>query len=125
MTRLTRTLALANLWLGAAGLVVPLFAAEVQIAAVQFPENKSLDVPLAATTRVAPATAEAEVRFKNGQAQVEVSYKNLPPAVLFSGDVTSYVVWVVARDGATRASYPEYSSSSARFIGPRARIAWR
>ena len=53
MTRLTRTLALANLWLGAAGLVAPLFAAEVQIAAVQFPENKSLDVPLAATTRVA------------------------------------------------------------------------
>ncbi len=76
-------------------------AVDVQLAAVQFPDNKTVDLPLAPTTRVAPAFAEAEVRYRNGQAEVEVSYKKLPPAVLFSGDVTSYVVWVVARDGAT------------------------
>ena len=54
---------------------------------------------MAATLRVAPATAEAEVKFKEGQARVEVDYKKLPPAILFGGDVTSYVVWAIARDG--------------------------
>ncbi len=79
----------------------PLAAVDVQLAAVQFPEGKSVDLDFAATTRVAPAQAEADVTFKNGQANVEISYKKLPPALLFAGDVTSYVVWAVTRDGAT------------------------
>ncbi len=87
--------------LGFACLAAPLAAADVNLAAVQFPEGKSVDLDLAASSRVAPAQAEAEVQFKNGQARVEISYKKLPPALLFSGDVTSYVVWAVARDGAT------------------------
>ncbi len=74
---------------------------DVQLAAVQFPEGKTVDLEFAATSRVAPAHAEAEVNFRNGQARVEISYKKLPPAMLFSGDVTSYVVWAVTRDGAT------------------------
>lgn len=86
---------------GLACLAAPLAAADVNLAAVQFPEGKSVDLDLAASSRVAPAQAEAEVQFKNGQARVEISYKKLPPALLFSGDVTSYVVWAVARDGAT------------------------
>ena len=98
MTRLHRNL---FTWAAALCLAAPLSAVDVQLAAVQFPDNKTVDLPLAPTTRVAPAFAEAEVRYRNGQAEVEVSYKKLPPAVLFSGDVTSYVVWVVARDGAT------------------------
>src|SRR5262249_5317470 len=32
-------------------------------------------------------------------ARVEIDYKHLPPAILFGGDVTSYVCWAVARDG--------------------------
>ncbi len=87
--------------LGLACLAAPLTAADVNLAAVQFPEGKSVDLDLAASSRVAPAQAEAEVQFKNGQARVEISYKKLPPALLFSGEVTSYVVWAVARDGAT------------------------
>ena len=98
-----------NLWVylvraslvAAACAAAPLSAADVQIAAVQFPDNKSVDLPLAADVRVAPAWAEAEVKYRKGQAEVEISYKKLPPALLFAGDVTSYVVWVVARDGTT------------------------
>jgi outer membrane protein OmpA-like peptidoglycan-associated protein len=78
----------------------PLSAADVQLAAVQYPEGKRVDVQLVATGRVAPAQAEAEVKYRGGQATVEVEYENLPPATLFAGDVTSYVVWAVARDGA-------------------------
>ena len=98
MTRIARNLLFAA---AVVSLAAPLAAADVQIAAVQFPDNKTVDLPLAANVRVAPAQAEAEVRYRNGQAEVEVAYKKLPPALLFSGDVTSYVVWVVARDGAT------------------------
>ena len=91
----------AVLALSLALFAAPLAAVDVQLAAVQFPEGKSVDLDFAATSRVAPAQAEAEVQFKNGQARVEISYKKLPPAILFAGDVTSYVVWAVTRDGAT------------------------
>ena len=78
---------------------LPLAAADVPLAVVQFPEGTSIDLKMGATSRVVPAEADAEVKFKNGQADVEVDVKKLPPAILFGGDVTSYVVWAVSRDG--------------------------
>ncbi len=74
-------------------------AADVPVAVVQFPDRSGIDVPLAATSRVSPAEAEADVKIKDGQADVEVEAKKLPPAILFGGDVTSYVVWAISRDG--------------------------
>ena len=76
-----------------------LAAAQVQLAAVQFPESSSVNLKLIPTNRVAPAEAEADVKFKNGQAAIEVEYERLPPAILFGGDVTSYVTWAISRDG--------------------------
>ncbi len=78
---------------------LPLAAAEVQVAAVQYPERSTVKLKLVPTDRVAPAEADAAVKFQGGQASVEIDYKNLPPAVLFAGDITSYVVWAVGRDG--------------------------
>jgi outer membrane protein OmpA-like peptidoglycan-associated protein len=78
---------------------LPAAAAEVQLSVVQFPERSSIDLDMIATIRVAPAKAEASVKFKDGQAQVEIDAKNLPPAILFGGHVTSYAVWAVSRDG--------------------------
>ena len=78
---------------------LPLAAADMPISVIQFPERSSIDLAMAATVRVAPARAEASVKFKDGQASVEVEYSKLPPAILFGGDVTSYVVWAIARDG--------------------------
>ena len=78
---------------------LPLAAAEVQVAAVQFPERSTVKLKLVPTNRVAPAQADAAVKFQGGQANIEIDYKNLPPAILFAGDVTSYVVWAVGRDG--------------------------
>ena len=60
MTRLNRNLFWANLtWAAAACLAAPMSAVDVQLAAVQFPDNKTVDLPMAATTCVAPAFAEA------------------------------------------------------------------
>ena len=96
-TRTVRTFlaALATIWLA----TLSASATDVPLSVVQFPERSSIDLQLAATIRVAPATGEASVKFKEGQARVEIDYKKLPPAILFGGDVTSYVVWAVARDG--------------------------
>ena len=97
MTRGTRSLCLALALLWIAGR--PLHAADVQLSAVQFPENSSVSLKLLPTNRVGSAESDAKVKFKDGQARVEVDYKRLPPAILFGGNVTSYVCWAVARDG--------------------------
>ncbi len=94
--RLARTFALAAL-LVAAGSAA---AAEVTLNAIQYPERSSITVPFAATA-VAPAGAslEASVRAEGAQTRVEISWKKMKPAILFGGDITSYVAWVVTKDG--------------------------
>ncbi|HEX5854658.1 MAG TPA: OmpA family protein, partial [Thermoanaerobaculia bacterium] len=47
----------------------------------------------------AGATAEASVKFAGGQARIKVSFRAMEPAILFGGDISSYVVWAVTRDG--------------------------
>ncbi len=74
-------------------------AAETQLSAVQFPERSSVGLKLIPTQRVSSAEGKANVKFRDGQARVEIDYKRLPPAILFGGDVTSYVAWAVPRDG--------------------------
>jgi outer membrane protein OmpA-like peptidoglycan-associated protein len=96
MTRWMRSLcaAVAAFWL--ATLAV---RAEVQLSAVQFPERSGVSLKLLPTQRVSSAEGKADVKFRDGQAKVEVDYKRLPPAILFGGNVTSYVCWAVVRDG--------------------------
>src|SRR6516165_1438219 len=96
MTRLIPSASAALVALCLAAL--PLKAADVPLAVIQFPERSGIDVALAASSRVVPAEAEAEVKYRDGQADVEVEAKKLPPAILFGGEVTSYVVWAVSRD---------------------------
>ena len=77
------------------------FAAEFNLTAVTFPDGATIDVPMARTA-AAPGAAkfEASVKYAGGQAKVEVSFKKMEPAILFGGDISSYVVWAVTRDGA-------------------------
>ncbi len=72
----------------------------VTLNAVEFPERYGVDVPFAATP-AAPTKAflEASVKIREGQAAIDLSFKRMAPALLFGGDVTSYVVWSVTRDG--------------------------
>jgi len=41
----------------------------------------------------------AKVTFEDRQSWIELSYDKMKPAVLFGGDVTTYVLWTVSRDG--------------------------
>ncbi|MCB1042405.1 MAG: OmpA family protein [Acidobacteria bacterium] len=76
-----------------------LLVQDVTLHSVQFPENKSVNLSFSGMKGAPGATIDAEVRFKSGQAQIELGYRNLKPAVLFGGDVTCYVLWAVTRDG--------------------------
>jgi len=102
MTRTTSRLPIA-LIVGLAGLAATAnraAGAEQTLDVIQYPDRRSVDVPFTATTR-APvgASLEAEVEIRDGQARIEVSFKNMQPAVLFGGNITAYVVWAVSRAG--------------------------
>ena len=100
MKRLTTLWALTLLVALAAGGAVS--AADLSLTSVLYPERKSIDVPFTVTS-IAPKDAEvsAEVEFKSGQAQIEISYRKMQPAILFSGNITTYAVWAVTKDGTT------------------------
>jgi outer membrane protein OmpA-like peptidoglycan-associated protein len=75
-------------------------AADVTLHAVPFPERSTLDIPFAATVRTpAGGSLEGEVKAEGAQTRVAISWKRMKPAILFGGNVTSYVVWVVTKDG--------------------------
>ena len=100
MKRSTTLWALTLLVALAAGGAVS--AADIQLTSVTFPEKKSIDVPFAVTA-IGPKDAEvsAEVYFKGSQAQIEISYKKMQPAILFAGNITTYSFWAVTKDGTT------------------------
>ena len=76
-------------------------AAEVLLHAVTFPEGARVDVPFVGTGRSpAGATLEAEVRVDGARTRIALAWKRMKPAILFGGDLTSYVLWAVAPDGA-------------------------
>ena len=95
---ITKTLALAALLV----LTAAASAADIQLTSVLYPEKVDIDVPFAVTA-IGPKDAQvsAEVEFKGGQAQIEISYDKMQPAILFAGNITSYAVWAITKDGTT------------------------
>jgi outer membrane protein OmpA-like peptidoglycan-associated protein len=67
---------------------------------ITYPDKRSVDVPFTATSRAPTgASLDADVYLKEGQARIDVNYLKMQPAVLFGGNVTSYVVWAVGKTG--------------------------
>jgi len=75
-------------------------AAEITLNAVTYPESRSIDVTFAPTNRATKdAKLYGDVSYENAQAKISLKLRKFEPAVLFGGDVTSYVVWAVSADG--------------------------
>jgi outer membrane protein OmpA-like peptidoglycan-associated protein len=74
--------------------------AEVKLTALTLQSGKTVDIGFARTSR-APSRAamQATLGFDNGQASVGLKYQKMEPAVLFSGDISAYVLWAVTPDG--------------------------
>jgi outer membrane protein OmpA-like peptidoglycan-associated protein len=76
------------------------FAAEFNLTAATFPDGTTIDLPMARTAATpGDARLEASVKYSAGHAKVEVSFRNMEPAILFGGDISSYVLWAITRDG--------------------------
>jgi outer membrane protein OmpA-like peptidoglycan-associated protein len=74
-------------------------AAQQTLYRVGYPPNTGVKLNLAPTTQAPNAKMEAKVTLREGEAQVELSFADLKPAILFGGDVTCYVLWAVTSDG--------------------------
>jgi outer membrane protein OmpA-like peptidoglycan-associated protein len=74
---------------------------ELTLHQVTFPERAQVEVGFQRDTRAPDASMVAEVRHREGQANMEVRFRGMKPAILFGGDVTCYVLWAVTRDGTT------------------------
>ena len=79
--------------------VAAALATEVSLNQVTFPERDSIDVSFSRTERAPAATVSAKVEHTRALADVDLKFEGMKPAVLFGGDVTSYVLWAVTRDG--------------------------
>ncbi|HJQ98275.1 MAG TPA: OmpA family protein [Candidatus Polarisedimenticolaceae bacterium] len=75
------------------------YAGDTQITSVSYPERQKVDLALTGSS-AAPAKAKVKgsVEYEQGQATVEISYSGMQPAVLFGGDIASYVVWAISRN---------------------------
>ena len=82
----------------AAGLVAS--AAQMSLNAVTFPEGRSIDLAFKGTS-AAPSVAklDASVEAAGTQTRIELSWRKMQPALLFGGEITSYVLWSVTKDG--------------------------
>ncbi len=75
------------------------FGAQVEVTGVEFLSGKTITVPMTARENAPQALVTAEVQFKHGQSRIQLKYDGMKPAILFGGDVTSYVLWALTSDG--------------------------
>ena len=74
-------------------------AAEMTFNAVLYAPGEKVDLHFEATERVPKAQLDGTIKVEGGQAGIELKYSKMEPALLFGGDVNSWVVWVIAPDG--------------------------
>jgi len=75
--------------------------AEIQLKALTLAEGKTIQITFNKTSR-APSRSNllAELSFSKGVTTVDLRFEKLEPAILFSGNITTYVIWSVNPAGA-------------------------
>jgi outer membrane protein OmpA-like peptidoglycan-associated protein len=76
-------------------------AVEMTLQQVTFPERHEIEIAFARSTRSPEAEFVADVAYREGQANIKIRFREMKPAILLGGDVTSYVLWAVTGDGTT------------------------
>jgi outer membrane protein OmpA-like peptidoglycan-associated protein len=77
-----------------------LAAAELPLTALIIPDGKTIELNFTRTSR-APSRASmaATIKMEKTQASIDLRFEKMEPAVLFAGDISTYVLWAVAIDG--------------------------
>lgn len=75
--------------------------AEIQLKALTLTEGKNVQITFNKTPRApSRSSLSAELSFSKGVTTVDLSFEKLEPAILFAGNITTYVVWSVNPAGA-------------------------
>ncbi|MCR4409509.1 MAG: OmpA family protein [Candidatus Saccharicenans sp.] len=75
--------------------------AEIQLKALTLTEGKNVQITFNKTPRApSRSSLSAELSFSKGVTTVDLSFEKLEPAILFSGNITTYVIWAVNPAGA-------------------------
>ncbi len=72
---------------------------ELTLYQVTFPERVQVKVEFQRDATAPEASMVADVKHREGQANMDIRFRGMKPAILFGGDVTCYVLWAVTRDG--------------------------
>lgn len=75
------------------------FSTEVNLNQVTFPERNNIKIEFSRTKEAPEANVRATVEHQEGRASIELEFDDMKPAILFGGDVTSFVLWAVPRAG--------------------------
>lgn len=90
---------LVSLFAAVATLSAAAFA-EVNLKAIAYPSGRSVGIGFARTPAApSKASLRATVTYDKGQAAVNLNFQRMEPAVLFGGDITTYVLWAVTVQG--------------------------
>ncbi len=76
-------------------------ATDVTLQQVTYPERNEIEIGFSRDQRAPEATLIAEVEYREGQANMNIRFRDMKPAILFGGDVTCYVLWAVTPEGST------------------------
>src|SRR5262245_59215808 len=69
--------------------------------AIDYPDNEFTSVTMFGTLLNAKVTGRLETKRKDGRTQLKLSLNNLPHPQEIGVNYTSYVVWVITRNGET------------------------
>jgi outer membrane protein OmpA-like peptidoglycan-associated protein len=75
-------------------------ATDVTLEQVTYPERSEIEIGFSRDPRAPEATLIAEVEYREGQANMNIRFRDMKPAILFGGDVTCYVLWAVVPESA-------------------------
>jgi outer membrane protein OmpA-like peptidoglycan-associated protein len=74
-------------------------AADLTLNTTLYSGKESSKVTFETTDRAPKAKLEGSIEVKGNQALIELDYSKLEPALLFGGDVNTWVVWAITPDG--------------------------
>ncbi|MCD4748165.1 MAG: OmpA family protein, partial [Thermoanaerobaculales bacterium] len=80
-------------------LATGIHAAEVKLHQVTFPERNNIRIEFSRTNEAPEAEVRAVIEYQEGRAGIDLDFDDMKPAILFGGDVTSFVMWAVPRAG--------------------------
>ncbi len=102
-------------------------AADLSLNSVLYSGRENSKVDFQTTDRAPKARLTGSIEIMNNQAMIELNYSKLEPALLFGGDVNSWVVWAITPDGLIQnlGELPvrEDRSGDVRFTSPNLNFA--